>query len=109
MVITGSSTAGGRTELYKDKSNINDCTGKYTNTSVPVCNDTILIPLSNKYVRDVLIATTNYLMLCEVEVFAGEVCFKIVVLVIKLIRKISTFCLVFNIELYAILLDNKLI
>jgi len=72
MVITGSISADGRgTELYRDSSNVADCTDKYTNPAYPVCQDIITIPVSMDDVRYVKISTTDYLTLCEVEVFAG--------------------------------------
>ena len=74
MVITGStSTDGSGTELHRDQSNVADCTGKYTDPAYPVCLDIITIPISSKQSwRYVKISTTDYLMLCEVEVFAGK-------------------------------------
>jgi len=77
MVISGSiSTDGNGTELYRDLSNVADCTGKYTNVAYPVCLDMIRIPISNDQSwRYVKISTTDYLMLCEVEVFAGKHCY----------------------------------
>jgi len=73
MVINGFSTIDGKkTELHRDKSDIDNCTGQYTNTNYPVCQDIIMIPLSTDEVRYVKISTTDYLTLCEVEVFAGK-------------------------------------
>jgi len=74
MVITGSISADGNgTELHRDESNVIDCSGKYTNQSYPACLDIIMIPVfSDQSWRYVKISTTNYLMLCEVEVFAGK-------------------------------------
>ena len=74
MVINGStSTDGSGTELYRDQSNVKNCTGKYTNTAYPVCLNIITIPISSDQSwRYVKISTTDYLMLCEVEVFAGK-------------------------------------
>ena len=77
MVINGStSTDGSETELYRDKSNVENCTGKYTNPAYTVCQDIIAIPISSDQSwRYVKISTTDYLMLCEVEVFAGKPCY----------------------------------
>jgi len=77
LVITGSTSAGeSGTELHRDQSNVTDCTGKYTNIAYPVCLDIIWIPKSNDQLwRYVKISITDYLMLCEVEVFAGKHCY----------------------------------
>jgi len=76
MVITGStSTVGNGTELHNDKSNVKNCAGKYTDQRYPACLDNIMIPMSSDQSwRYVKISTTDYLMLCEVEVFAGKHC-----------------------------------
>ena len=73
MVITGSiSTDGNRTELHRDMSNVTDCFGKYTLPAFPACLDIITVPISSdQSLRYVKISTTDYLMLCEVEVFTG--------------------------------------
>jgi len=77
MVITGSNIIPDNgTELHRDKSNVSDCTGIYTNPAHPVCLDIIRIAISSDQSwRYVKIATTDYLMLCEVEVFAGTHCY----------------------------------
>jgi len=77
MVITGSTSIDGNgTELHRDQSNVANCSGEYTNQAYPVCQDIIMIPISSDQSwRYVKISTTDYLMLCEVEVFAGKHCF----------------------------------
>ena len=77
MVITGSTIINGNgTELHRDNSNVTDCTGKYTNTAYPVCQNIIAITISSAQSwRYVKISTTDSLMLCEVEVFAGKPCY----------------------------------
>jgi len=77
IVITGSTNRyGSGAVLHRDQSNVDDCDGKYINQTYPVCLDIIAIPVtSNQSLRYVKIATTDYLMLCEVEVFAGKHCY----------------------------------
>jgi len=74
MLITGSSSeAGSEVVLFHDTSNIENCSGKYTDTNKIVCLDTIDITVSNnELLQYVKISTTDYLMLCEVEVYAGN-------------------------------------
>jgi len=77
MVITGStSTDGSGRELHRDNSNVENCAGKYTDQRYPACLDIIRIPISSDQSwRYVKISTTDYLTLCEVEVFAGKRCY----------------------------------
>jgi len=74
MVINGSfSEADGEEVLFRDTSTIDDCSGKYTNTDYIICLDIINITVSNNQsLQFVKISTTDYLMLCEVEVYAGN-------------------------------------
>jgi len=80
MVITGSTSSDGKgTELHRDQSNVSDCTRKYTNQAYPVCQDIIAIPISSDQSwQHVKISTIDYLMLCEVEVFAGKPYIKLI-------------------------------
>ena len=77
MVISGShNTNENGTELHRDQSNVEDCIGIYTNPLFPVCQYIIAIPISSDQSwRYVKISTTDYLTLCEVEVFAGKHCY----------------------------------
>jgi len=74
MVISGSSSQAGSEEvLFRDTSNIDGCKENYTNPDYIVCLDIININVSNnQLLQYVKISTTNYLMLCEVEVYAGN-------------------------------------
>ena len=73
MVITGSTSTDVRgTELYRDTSNVYECAGKYTDPAYPVCQDIIPIPITSSLSwQYITISITDYLALCEVEVFAG--------------------------------------
>ena len=72
MKITGSTSTEERV-LHQDTSNVDDCDGKYTDPAYPVCQDVIQIPITSSLSwRSVKISTKDYLMLCEVEVFAGR-------------------------------------
>ena len=74
MLITSTSIMGGSqlAKLYKDSSSLTDCT-VYKTSGTDVCSDIITIELPGNYlVRYMKISTDDYLMLCEVEVFAGN-------------------------------------
>jgi len=74
MLIIGSTSPHGKgTVMHQDVSYVYDCDGKYTNPAYPVCQDIIPIPITSSLSwRYVTISTNNYLMLCEVEVFGGN-------------------------------------
>jgi len=58
-------------QMYKDTSSITRCI--YVESGTNICSDVIAIELAGQdLVRYFKISTTDYLMLCEVEVFAGK-------------------------------------
>jgi len=74
MMITGIEADNTETLLYQDTSNIRRCgVNDYIFVGTSVCSDIITISItSDRLLRYIQISTTNYLHLCEVEVFAGE-------------------------------------
>jgi len=74
MWIIGTTvTNGSETLLYQDTSNVRNCSGHYVPSGLSVCSDIMTIPISGHHlVRFVAIYTANFLMLCEVQVFAGK-------------------------------------
>ena len=62
-------------QLYKDTLSKTSCSNTdYKDSGTDVCSDVITIELAGKdLVRYFKISTTDYLMLCEVEVFAGKI------------------------------------
>ena len=78
MVITGiiSLDVNGN-QLYKDTSTKTSCS-TYPKEGTSVCSDIIKISIiSNQLARFIKISTTDYLNLCEVQVFAGKPTFRI--------------------------------
>ena len=69
IIETGSSEI-----LYQDAGTTNSCMNSYPNVGTSICADVILILInSTQPFRLVKISTSDYLMLCEVEIFAGNV------------------------------------
>ena len=75
MVIVGYISEIGSPEiLYQDAGTTRSCENKYPNVSSSICANFIQIPINDtQQFQLVEISTPNYLMLCEVEVFAGNV------------------------------------
>ena len=74
MVITGTiSLNGSENQLYKDPSAISSCEGPYIDEGTSICSDVITLAITGtQSVRFIKISTTNFLNLCEVQVFAGN-------------------------------------
>ena len=74
MVIKGNiSQDGNEIQLYRDPSGITSCNGPYPLEGTSVCSDVITLAITNtQLVRFITISTTNYLNMCEVQVFAGK-------------------------------------
>jgi len=72
MHITGTSSQDdSETQLYQDTSTIKACF-TYPESGTSVCSDVITLPVGiTERVRYVNISVLNWLMLCEVQVFAG--------------------------------------
>jgi len=72
MRITGTSSQNeSETQLYQDTTTIKDCS-TYPEYGTSVCSDVITLPIDiTERVRYVKISVLNWLMLCEVQVFAG--------------------------------------
>ena len=76
MIITGSEDTGSDAiYLYKDNRSLSNCT-EFRSYGDNVCDDVILIPVSSEqHVRYVTISTNTVVTTCEVQIFAGNICF----------------------------------
>jgi len=74
MIITGIGADNLETQLYQDTSSITKCgNNDYIDVGTSVCSDIITISISSdRLLRYIQISTTDYLNLCEVQVFAGK-------------------------------------
>ena len=70
--LSGMIISGDGTEIYRDLSHIQSCSGHNVYTETDVCNSVIRIQLDFVPVRYLKIETANYLTLCEVEVYGGK-------------------------------------
>ena len=73
MVINGSVDNGGDAIiLYEDKTSSHQCS-EYREYGDHVCDDVILVPVnSQQKVRYITISSAAFVMLCEVQIFAGK-------------------------------------
>ena len=72
MSVEGyNSETGSPERLYQDAGTETSC-NSYTNVGTSICADVIQIPINNtQQFQLVKISTSDYLTLCEVEIFAG--------------------------------------
>ena len=73
MVINGSVDIGGDVIiLYKDNTSLGYCS-EYREYGDHVCDDVILVPVkSQQRVRYLTVSAKEYVIVCEVQIFAGK-------------------------------------